>query len=110
MRTHVQVISEPAALVAGDRAVLYDLVFDEYCLAGEGTALGAEVLVYCPWCGVDLPPSKREQWFSELGRLAPDPTHPRPHVPYRSVAWWGAHVAPPAARRADGGHGEPSTA
>jgi hypothetical protein len=110
MRTHVQVISEPAALVAGDRAVLYDLVFDEYCLAGEGTALGAEVLVYCPWCGVDLPPSKREQWFSELGRLGLDPDDPRLDERFRSDAWWLGPVAPPAARRADGGHGEPSTA
>jgi uncharacterized protein DUF6980 len=90
MRRHVQAISEPAALVASDRAVLYDLVFDEYCLAAQGTALAAEVLLYCPWCGVGLPASKRERWFSELDRLGIGPDDPRLDDRYRSDAWWRA--------------------
>ena len=49
MRAHVQAVSEPAALVAGDRAVLHDLVFDEYCLAGQTMTLATEVLTWCPW-------------------------------------------------------------
>jgi hypothetical protein len=90
MRTHVQAISEPAALVASDRAVLYDLVFDEYCLAAQDTALAAEVLHYCPWCGVSLPASKRARWFSELDRLGIGPDDPRLDDRYRSDAWWRA--------------------
>jgi hypothetical protein len=94
MRRHVQAISEPAALVASDRAVLYDLVFDEYCLAAQGTALAAEVLLYCPWCGLGLPASKRERWFSELDRLGIGPDDPRLDDRYRSDAWWRG--GPPA--------------
>lgn len=89
MRTHVQATSEPAALVAADRAVLYDVVFDEYSLAGGGRQ-GAEVLAYCPFCGADLPASKRDRWFGELARRGLDPDDPALDDRFRSDAWWRA--------------------
>ncbi|HEX6424874.1 MAG TPA: hypothetical protein VFZ79_15430 [Acidimicrobiales bacterium] len=76
MRTHVQATAEPAALVAADRAVLYDVVFDEYSLAGTGAQCG-DVLAYCPWCGAQTPPSKRDLWFAELGPPGPRSRRPR---------------------------------
>ena len=88
MRAHVQAVSEPAALVAADRAVLYDLVFDEYCLAGQGMTLSAEVLTWCPWCGRRLPPSKRERWFDELAREGLGPDDPDLDERFRTDAWW----------------------
>ncbi len=107
MRTHVQAITEPAALVASDRAVLYDVVFDEYCLAAQGTTLATEVLMFCPWCGVDLPASKRERWFDELVRLGVGPDDPGLDDRFRSDAWWrtddGAGAAPRPHGRVTGG-------
>ena len=88
MRAHVQAVSEPVALVAADRAVLYDLVFDEYCLAGQGMTLSAEVLTWCPWCGRRLPPSKRERWFDELAREGLGPDDPDLDERFRTDAWW----------------------
>lgn len=87
MRAHVQATAEPAALVAADRAVLYDMVFDEYSLAGTGSQCG-DVLAYCPWCGAATPPSKRDLWFAELTRRGLDPDDPRLDERYRSDEWW----------------------
>jgi len=92
MRAHVQATTEPAALVAADRAVLYDMVFDEYSLAGAGS-LGCDVLAYCPWCGAATPSSKRDLWFAELARRGLDPDDPRLDARYRSDEWWRS---PPA--------------
>ncbi|HEX6418921.1 MAG TPA: hypothetical protein VFZ77_10510 [Acidimicrobiales bacterium] len=90
MRRHVQAVTEPAALAAAGRPVLYDVVFDEYALAGA-CGPGAPPLAFCPWCGARLPASKRDLWFRELARRGLDPDDPALDDRYRSDAWWRAH-------------------
>ncbi|HET6950372.1 MAG TPA: hypothetical protein VFI47_08355, partial [Acidimicrobiales bacterium] len=64
---HLQVGHIPAVTAAPGRHVVYDAVFDEYSLVREG-GLDASPITHCPWCGAALPPSRREQWFTELSR------------------------------------------
>ena len=49
-----------------DILITYSPKFDEYCIPiRDGGSSGANIR-YCPWCGVKLPESKRDQWFQEL--------------------------------------------
>ena len=100
MRAHVQAVSEPAALVAGDRAVLYDLVFDEYCLVREG-GLDAAPISHCPWCGSVLPASKRDLWYAELARRGLSPDDEGLDEAFLSDAWWSRPLPPPERTRCD---------
>jgi hypothetical protein len=42
----------------------YDARFDEYFISRTGSSV--QVLKYCPFCGGNLPPSRRDQFFDEL--------------------------------------------
>lgn len=72
-----------------DLVIGYDEVFDEYSIIKEGVSLS---ISFCPWCGVRLPPSQRDRWFSELETLlGPNPLSDREKIPqrYRSREWRG---------------------
>lgn len=46
--------------------------FDEYSIAVRDGGTSAVAILYCPWCGVRLPESKRDRWFDELKKLGFD--------------------------------------
>lgn len=50
-----------------DRRIYWSPVFDEYGLICQPSA---EMLLiqYCPFCGVQLPDSRRDMWFDRLER------------------------------------------
>jgi hypothetical protein len=87
MRTHVEAVTEPPALATSDRPVVYDAVFDEYCLP-HGPALATPLITFCPWCGATLPESKRDRWFAELQRCGHGPDDPDLDDRFRTDTWW----------------------
>jgi hypothetical protein len=87
MRRHLEVGDVPAAAAAPGRHVVYDTVFDEYCLVREG-GLDAAPISHCPWCGSGLPESKRDLWFSELAQRGFTADDPGLDEAFRTDAWW----------------------
>jgi hypothetical protein len=43
---------------------------------------------YCPWCGMKLPASLRDQYFDYLDELGLDPGSPDLPIDLRTGAWW----------------------
>lgn len=68
-------------------SVQYDSRFDEYWVAA-GSA--RQCLLYCPWCGEALPPSKRDEWFDAVEALGLDPWQDEVPEEFRSDAWRNA--------------------
>jgi hypothetical protein len=99
MRRHLEVGDVPAAAAAPGRHVVYDTVFDEYCLVREG-GLDAAPISHCPWCGSVLPESKRDLWFAELAQRGFTADDPGLDEAFRTDAWWRQGVPPPSS---DGG-------
>jgi hypothetical protein len=52
-----------------DILISYFPRFDEYSIAVRDGDTAAVSIRYCPWCGVELPKSKRKRWFKELESL-----------------------------------------
>jgi hypothetical protein len=46
----------------------YHPTFDEYGIIVHDGGPSFVVIAYCPWCGVGLPESKRDRWFTESGK------------------------------------------
>jgi hypothetical protein len=93
MRVHLEVGDIPAALAAPGRHVVYDAVFDEYCLVRDG-GLDAAPITHCPWCGQELPASRREDWFVEVAGRGLSPDDPSLDERYRTDAWWSEGTGP----------------
>jgi len=102
MRRHLEVGDVPAAAAAPGRHVVYDTVFDEYCLVREG-GLDAAPISHCPWCGSELPDSKRDLWFAELALRGLTADDPGLDEAFRSDTWW-RQGPPPVARAGSDGH------
>lgn len=69
----------------------YASIFDEYYLARSGGE-SWQLISHCPFCGVRLPRSRRDQFFEEVDRLGilyelGDDLERLPTA-YRSDAWW----------------------
>jgi hypothetical protein len=88
MRTLLEVMGEPMSVIASDRPVVYDPVFDEYRLVWSNWTAERALIVHCPWCGVRLPSSKRARWFAELDRLGLRPDDPDLPARLKTDAWW----------------------
>ncbi len=54
----------------GDYLIDYSPAFDEYGIwvhdGLNGVSDSSLTIDYCPFCGIGLPPSRREQWFDVL--------------------------------------------
>ncbi len=87
MRAHLEVGHLPPALAAAGRHVVYDAVFDEYCLVRDG-GFDAAPITHCPWCGAELPASRRDEWFVEVEQRGLSPDDPTLDERYRTDAWW----------------------
>lgn len=92
--THMQHYAEfecethPDLSECPDALVLYDPRFDEYGIPIKDGGPSRSILSYCPWCGVSLPKSKRDAWFSALEQRGIDAWEDEIPEPYRSDAWW----------------------
>jgi hypothetical protein len=108
MYAHLEVGDVPAAAAAPGRHVVYDAVFDEYCLVREG-GLDASPITHCPWCGSGLPDSKRDRWFAELAQRGLSPDDPGLDDAFRTDAWWSSPAVPdtPASSPAPATPGSP---
>jgi hypothetical protein len=52
-----------------DKLVSYTPKYDEYGLIVHDGGSSSIMIRYCPWCGIKLPPSRRDQWFDTLEAL-----------------------------------------
>ena len=95
MYAHLQVGDVPAAAAAPGRHVVYDAVFDEYCIVRDG-GLDAAPITHCPWCGDQLPRSKRDAWFAALAERGLSPDDPALDESFRTDAWWARSAGPHA--------------
>lgn len=48
-----------------DRIILYWERFGEYLIPVRDGGTSGIVIIYCPWCGAKLPPSKRDAVLSD---------------------------------------------
>ncbi len=77
------------ALQCPDKLVYYSSVFDEYGLLihdGSGTY---QLIDHCPWCGKELPRSRRDECFEELEeRGFEDPLNEDIPKEFQSNKWY----------------------
>ena len=72
-----------------DIIIVYYAKFDEYSIAVRDGGSSAVAIRYCPWCGIELPKSKRELWFEQLDALGFDDIHADDIPPeYLTDAWY----------------------
>ena len=63
--------------------------FDEYGLLIHDGGSSFILISFCPWCGTELPESKRDSWFQTLAeRGVDDPTETEIPEEFLSSRWW----------------------
>jgi hypothetical protein len=78
-----------------DALVHYIEKFDEYGLIVHDGGSSTIEVNFCPWCGAQLPASKRTRWFEELARRGfDDPLSQNIPDDFRSSRWWEASSEP----------------
>lgn len=55
-----------------DHLVSYSEKLDEYGIIIHDGGSSSSAILFCPWCGSNMPESKRELWFEELEKLGID--------------------------------------
>lgn len=73
----------------------YEGRFREYALrVDSGTAV--QLIGYCPWCGVRLPSSLRDEWFDALEARGVDPATDAVPDDFTNDRWWrsGSETSP----------------
>ncbi len=73
----------------GDVLIHYNEVFDEYGLVIHDGGASYVGISFCPWCGQNLPTSKRDLWFDQLEALGfSDPLEQDIPSDYKSGNWY----------------------
>ncbi|WP_311236127.1 DUF6980 family protein [Alteromonas sp. ALT199] len=54
-----------------DATIKYNEIFDEYSIP-HGDGVSQLTINNCPWCGTQLPESKRDLWFDTLESIGYD--------------------------------------
>jgi hypothetical protein len=84
---------DPAA--CPDHLIAYNKITDEYALSihdGSGSVL---TIKHCPFCGMKLPDSRRDQWFDAIEALGfTDPFDDKLPEIYKTDAWWRSLAQP----------------
>ena len=71
-----------------DMLIAYSDTFDEYGLIIHDGGPSYLVISACPFCGVRLPESRRDEWFDRLEAMGiDDPLSDDIPEPFRSGAW-----------------------
>jgi hypothetical protein len=72
-----------------DNLVFYYLKYDEYGIIVHDGGQSYVTISYCPWCGKELPLSKRDLWFEELEKRGiMNPLEERVPEEFETDAWW----------------------
>ncbi len=71
-----------------DIIIAYNARFNEYAIAPRGGSGDDVIISHCPWCGQELPASKRHLWFSTLESMGLDPAVNDIPEEFTSNAWW----------------------
>ena len=72
-----------------DVLVVYNAKFDEYGMPIRDGGPSVMSMQFCPWCGTQLPESKRDLWFNTLAALGfDDPSEQPISDEFRSDEWW----------------------
>ncbi len=80
--------SEAARFRSADALLTYFEKFDEYGIIVHDGGSSFVLIQFCPWCGTQLPDSKRDRWFEELGKLGIDPQGDSIPPEYESGIWY----------------------
>ena len=67
--------------------VLHIPKFDEYVISPRGSTGDDITITHCPWCGITLPESRRDEWFDKLESLGIDPWEEDIPEEYQSDKW-----------------------
>jgi hypothetical protein len=80
----------PVQGACGDYLIGYDATFDEYGLwihdGPSGFASSSLQIEHCPFCGIELPSSRREQWFDQLDAQGVEPEDAPDAL--KGYGWW----------------------
>ncbi|WP_444922608.1 DUF6980 family protein [Microbulbifer sp. CnH-101-G] len=72
-----------------DVLVSYIPKFDEYGLIIHDGGNSSISIKFCPWCGLELPGSKRDKWFDKLESMGfDDPAEQNIPEEFNSDAWY----------------------
>ena len=74
--------------LAEDVAIVYIPKIREYGIRILDGGTSYKIINYCPWCGLRLPESLRDQWFDEIRRLGLEPGSEDLPIDYRTDSWW----------------------
>ncbi len=72
----------------GDSVVVYLPYFDEYGLPLRDGGTSMILVQHCPFCGTELPQSKRDAWMDAMEQLGIDVWEGEIPEPYQSDNWW----------------------
>ena len=71
-----------------DSIIIYSPKFDEYGLIIHDGGNSKISIQYCPFCGVKLPESKRDQWVVILESKGINPWEDEIPAQYETYGWW----------------------
>jgi hypothetical protein len=61
--------------------------YREYGLLVAGGS-AVQIIEHCPWCGLSLPPSLRDEFFDRLDAMGLAPGDAEVPADFASDAWW----------------------
>jgi hypothetical protein len=78
----------PTPFDCPDTVLIYNEPFDEYGIPVRDGGESYVIVTHCPWCGVELPESRRMAWFDEIDKLGLADA-PFEHIPekFLTAAW-----------------------
>ena len=72
-----------------DILISYIPKFDEYGIIVHDGGNSSIEIYFCPWCGKELPISKRDEWFDKLEKLGFDnPNNQNIPKEFKSDLWY----------------------
>lgn len=72
-----------------DALLSYNERFDEYGIIVHDGGISMSVIHFCPYCGTELPASKRDLWFDTLEKLGfDDPWEQQIPKAFETDAWY----------------------
>jgi hypothetical protein len=72
-----------------DNLIYYNNKIDEYGLIIHDGGSSYVCISYCPFCGTELPESKRDMWFDTLEKLGYDSPLSQELPPeFQTDEWW----------------------
>lgn len=77
-----------SAVASDDLPLVYVRKFREFGILYSDGGTSYQLVVFCPFCGEQLPDSLRDEWFDSLERLGVEPEDPAVPDAYAGDDWW----------------------